>query len=283
MASSTTSAAIIAADEDSQEFKQLGPRLEVSAGTGPANGQQGDGAGIPLDQSRGALGKEFHPLANVFPLLESSDFDRLVGSVRANGLREPIVLYEDKILDGRNRDRACEVAGKEPQFVQLPDGVDPLQFVIDKNLHRRHLTESQRAMVAARLATLGHGGDRVSEQAASLPVATQAQAANLLNVGERSVRSAVAVRDNGAPELRQAVERGEVSVSAAAVVADLPKDEQKAAVREGKKGVANAASKAKAKKKLKKQEPTRQQSKPAHHKTPNFSPKEITRAISSAP
>lgn len=82
-------------------------------------------------------------------------------------------------------------------------------------------------MVAAKIANLPHGGDRVSEQAASLPVATQAHAAELLNVSERSVRSARRVVEEGAPELIEAVQRGQVSVSAAADVAELPPDEQR--------------------------------------------------------
>ena len=71
------------------------------------------------------------------------------------------------------------------------EGDDPLAFVIAKNLKRRHLTESQRAMVAAKLAKLPHGGDRRSDQAANLPLGpTQGQAATMLNVSERTVRHA---------------------------------------------------------------------------------------------
>jgi DNA-binding CsgD family transcriptional regulator len=88
-------------------------------------------------------------------------------------------------------------------------------FVVSLNLRRRHLSESQRAVVAAKLATLSHGGDRRSDQAANLPVVTQAEAAELLNLSERTVRTAREVLDHGAPELVRAVERGQVSVSAA--------------------------------------------------------------------
>jgi hypothetical protein len=93
-------------------------------------------------------------------------------------------------------------------------------FVVSLNLHRRHLTESQRAMVAAGLATGGHGGDRrTADQAANLPLGrpvTQAAAAGLLNVGERTVRAAAKVRRDGSPELVAEVQAGRKSVSAAA-------------------------------------------------------------------
>jgi hypothetical protein len=138
-----------------------------------------------------------HPLAGIFPILEGEPLLELAGDILANGLHEPIVLYEDKILDGRNRYRACLAAGVEPRF-ETYNGSDPLAYVVSLNLKRRHLDESQRAMVAARIATLQHG-QRQSGQLAAVP--TQAEAAAMLNVGERSVRRAHEVIAEGVPEL----------------------------------------------------------------------------------
>lgn len=50
---------------------------------------------------------EFHPLANIFPLVEGTEFDELVADIKTHGLHEPIVLHEDQILDGRNRAPYC--------------------------------------------------------------------------------------------------------------------------------------------------------------------------------
>jgi hypothetical protein len=155
---------------------------------------------------------EFHPIADVFPLIEGEAFDALVADIKVIGLGEPIVLFEDKILDGRNRYRACLAAGVKPRFERYVRS-DPVRFVTSKNLIRRHLDESQRAMVAAKLATLTHGGDRAN---LPLEVPTQAQAADLLNVSERSVRDARKVLDHGTPDQVQDVEAGKVAVSAAA-------------------------------------------------------------------
>ena len=153
-----------------------------------------------------------HPAANLFPLIEGFDFDRLVSDISARGQIEPITLMPDgAILDGRNRWRACEALGKLP-ITRVYEGSDPLSFVISLNLHRRHLNESQRAMVAAKLATFKHGGDRVSEQGANLHLATN-EAGALLNVSERSVKSAKKVRAEGTPELIAAVEKGSIAVS----------------------------------------------------------------------
>jgi hypothetical protein len=72
-------------------------------------------------------------------------------------------------------------------------GDDPLAFVISANLRRRHLSESQRAMVAAKLATLKRGDNQHSP----IGETSQATAAELLNVGKRSVERARKVIDHG--------------------------------------------------------------------------------------
>jgi N6-adenosine-specific RNA methylase IME4 len=179
----------------------------------------------------------FHPLANIFPLLEGAEFEEFVADIHAHGVREPVWLFEEKILDGRNRYRAAAVSGV-PCPMRPYEGDDPIGFVVSLNLKRRHLSESQRAMVAARLATLAHGQHQ-SGQLAGLP--TQAKAAALLNVGERSVRRAADVRDHGAPELQHAVERGDISVSAAADIASLPVNRQQEIVARGEKEILEAA------------------------------------------
>lgn len=54
---------------------------------------------------------QFHHLADRFPMMESKDKIELAGDIERNGLREPITLYEDKILDGRNRYEAAKLVG----------------------------------------------------------------------------------------------------------------------------------------------------------------------------
>lgn len=89
-----------------------------------------------------------HPAAEVFPMLPEPELRELADDIKARGLLEPITVYEGKILDGRNRYRACEIAGVEPRFVEWDGtGGSPVLWVISKNLKRRHLNESQRAAV----------------------------------------------------------------------------------------------------------------------------------------
>ena len=61
---------------------------------------------------------EYHELANLFPLMDESQYSDLVADIKENGLVESIVLHEGKILDGRNRYNACNDAGVEPNFVE---------------------------------------------------------------------------------------------------------------------------------------------------------------------
>jgi N6-adenosine-specific RNA methylase IME4 len=105
-------------------------------------------------------------------------------------------------------------------------------------LKRRHLSESQRAMVAAKLATMRQGA---RTDLSPIGEMSQARAAELLNVGKRSVERAADVRESGAPELVRAVETGAVSVSAAADVATLPAAEQSEIVARGEREILDAA------------------------------------------
>ena len=115
--------------------------------------------------------------------------------VRANGLLVPIVLYEGMILEGLNRFRACSAAGVAPRFEQYT-GNDPVGFVVSMNLRRRHLDESQRTMVAAKLATMRQGA---RTDLSPIGEMSQAKAAEeLLNVGKRSVERAADVRGSPA-------------------------------------------------------------------------------------
>jgi len=182
---------------------------------------------------------EAHPFADLFPLMTGSDFDELARDISQHGLKELIVIHEGKILDGRNRYRAGVVAGRiaaeayRSKFLlqdgyrefgsEVEDGDDPLAFVISKNLKRRHLNESQRAMVASKLAGMSPGRPAKN---APIEAVSQEAAARQLNVGRSSVQRAAEVRDRGAPELVAAVESGAATVSAAADIATLPVDEQ---------------------------------------------------------
>jgi len=157
---------------------------------------------------------EVHPLAELFPMLdkESPGFRALVEDIKENGQREPVWLLDGKVLDGRNRCNACVHLGIE---VLTRDyiGDDPVAFVLSLNLHRRHLNTSQRAMVAAKLASFAHGGDRSKPPIGGL---TDAEVAKLLNVGLRSVERARQVLAKGDPSLIEEIEQGRTSVNGAA-------------------------------------------------------------------
>ncbi|MCE7743867.1 MAG: hypothetical protein GPJ52_01905 [Candidatus Heimdallarchaeota archaeon] len=90
---------------------------------------------------------EFHPLAEIFPLMGDDELWQLTKDISKNGLLEPIVLFEGKILDGRNRYTACRRINEIPIFEEFDESLDPIDYVISLNLHRRHLNSAQRANI----------------------------------------------------------------------------------------------------------------------------------------
>lgn len=176
-----------------------------------------------------------HPFADLFPMMDGPDFDLLVDDIRENGLRAPIVLYEGRVLDGRNRQKACAVLGIAPDH-ETYAGDDPLGYVVSVNIRRRHLTASQRAMIADRMATLRHGQTkRKGARDAELRV-SRADAATALNVSSRSVSDARKVATDGAGPVVKAVESGKLAVDVAARLARLDRCDQAAVLKKARTG-----------------------------------------------
>lgn len=158
-----------------------------------------------------------HPLCVFFPRIVGVEFDALVADIKANGLREPIVLYEGQVLDGGNRYRACLEAGREPHFVGFQGG-DIAAFVLSANLHRRHLAQGQAAAIIAQITNWAEantrGGRRSTDEVPEIPLKTVADRAKASGTSERTQRTAdkIAKAD---PELVAAVAQGEIPLSAA--------------------------------------------------------------------
>lgn len=180
---------------------------------------------------------KIHQIAEIFPRMSGEEFVSLKRDIQERGLLEPIWLYEGCVLDGRHRYYACQETGSEPLYREY-EGDDPVGFVVSLNLKRRHLNESQRAMVAAKLANMP--AHRPPGNSANLHT-SQAQAAEMLQVSPRSVASAAKVQSGAAVELVDAVMRGDVSVSAAAGVSHLPKEVQADIVATGPQEVVEVA------------------------------------------
>ena len=189
---------------------------------------------------------EYHELANLFPLMDESQYSDLVADIKENGLIESIILHEGKILDGRNRYNACNYAGVEPNFVEY-EGVDALSYVISLNLNRRHLNESQRAMIGAKLANM-QAGDNQYGQPNWFNNISQKDASDKLNVGLNSIKRAKQVQKEGIEDLQKSVEAGKVSVSAASDIATLDKEEQEVIVAKGEDEILKMAKEIRAKK-----------------------------------
>ncbi len=180
---------------------------------------------------------KFHPVADLFPMLDEVGFKELVCDVKENGLHDPIWRHHENgtIIDGRNRYLACLEAGVTPKF-RYWDGKGSLtSFAISVNLKRRHLSESQRAMIAVKIKPMfeqeakQRQGARTDVQE-NLPEGTFGQsrdkAAKTLGISGRTVTSAEKVINKGVSDLVKAVEEGKVSVSSAASACNLPKEKQ---------------------------------------------------------
>ena len=151
-----------------------------------------------------------HPLSDVFPMSDEDSYRALVKDIKEHGLREPIMIFDGKILDGRNRLKACIEAGIEPETKEFK-GDNPEDFVHSANINRRHLSKNWLAITAAEWTKNPPAGG-VSK------ITTQA-AAEKYGVPVRSVERAKRIVDAGSPSLISDVKLDKMSLSFAETIA----------------------------------------------------------------
>lgn len=145
-----------------------------------------------------------HPLAELYPTITNEEQDALTGDIQKNGLHNPIWIHEGKILDGRHRYIACVMGDVKPIFKEY-EGKDPVGFVISQNDKRRHLNESQRALIAAKLSGLNSGHCSISQR----------EAAKKMSVSRDSVNKATKVISDATKKTVKEIELGEKTINKA--------------------------------------------------------------------
>ena len=105
---------------------------------------------------------EYHRYSEIWPLLEGDAFEKIKADIKANGQKYDILTYQGQVLDGRNRERACQAIGVTARYSDAGVTTDEaaLKLVISLNEHRRHLSVAERAFAAEKLATLQHGSNQ---------------------------------------------------------------------------------------------------------------------------
>jgi len=192
-----------------------------------------------------------HEVAEWFPLLGDAELRELATSIQREGQIEAIVVWNDVLLDGRNRWRACELAGVEPRVVarEFADETACGRWIVAVNVARRHLTYSQKLAFGERLRDRedaeakgrksANGGDkRSSNQRPEVdhgppPVTDREsrkardEAGRAAGVSGRALDRMRAIRAQAVPEVIKAVEDGRMAVSAAASLTKLSEEKQR--------------------------------------------------------
>lgn len=179
--------------------------------------------------------KEIHPIAECYPPLPPEVLIALQEHIKLHGLQNDIILFEGKVLDGKNRQMACEAVGVEPRYAS-PDIADPYAYVVGANERRRQLTTGQRAIVAARMVKLKVNsigtnqhrkeGPRIRGPRINHHTDAVNEAAALHHVGATSIDEARCTEENGIPELSKALETGKLKAYRAKEISRLPKEQQ---------------------------------------------------------
>jgi len=203
------------------------------------------------------MNMKFHDIANVWPLMDDDKLDELVADIRSNGLINPIWTFDGKILDGRNRYRACLIANVKPVFREYT-GNEPTAFAVSLNDRRRHMGKSALAAVAVELepyfavdakrrqAEQAKRNQPQAQKVEKLPPIEKAkareEAAKSVGVNDRYVSDAKKVKTE-APEVFERLKAGKITLQdAKREVAKKPTDDWRSDERKRQKQIENGCT-----------------------------------------
>jgi len=186
----------------------------------------------------------YHPACLLFPKLGDEELRELAADIKARGLLHDIITFQGQILDGRNRLAACEIAKVKPRFTEWAGEGSPVEWVISENLIRRHLTSSQRAVIALDLLplleaeakerqrlSLGRGKKGVKKLGTSSANGRASQVAARITKTNSAYIEAVKSLTTSAPELVEEIRSGRIRVPQATELAKLPAAKRKQAIK----------------------------------------------------
>ena len=168
-------------------------------------------------------------------MLPPEELQKLADDIGKNGLKYPIVIHKGTILDGRNREKACEIAGVAPIYVEWCGDASDLGILSE--IYRRHqLTKQQQAIAAVEL--LESKKTSIPRVTSENPVPqgqrkTSFALAQLTGVTRDAIEKATRIIKQGDASLILAAKNMKVSLDAAAIVAKLEKDVQRELVQKG--------------------------------------------------
>jgi ParB-like chromosome segregation protein Spo0J len=167
-----------------------------------------------------------HPFAERFPMMTDAELGNLAESIKRNGIRVPIKIRKSDgwLIDGRNRLAACNRIGvTAPTEIVDLDELQTLELIADLNIPRRHLTQSQKAAMAADYAEriskaselLLPGNNNSPGRPSKGITRAVSEAAEKFDVSAQSVNNARKAI-SADPENANKIASGEVTVKAAA-------------------------------------------------------------------
>lgn len=186
--------------------------------------------------------KDRHPLnVAAYREIQGKDFSELCDQIRKRGLLDPISLYEGKVLDGWNRQRACLEVGTEPRYVEFRGTLEEaMDLVVSRNT-RREMKRAARILAAAEVLkaynklrksktkdSSARGGGKREQNAQTV--------GKQVNASPRQIERANTVARSGIKEVQDAVRDETITLDQGAAIAKLAESSQKKVLERVKSG-----------------------------------------------
>lgn len=173
---------------------------------------------------------------NIYPEMKEEAYVSLKNDIEINGydFKFPIWIYEDEIIDGWNRFKACKELGIIPIYEKfIGDEIQAINFILRTN-NRRDLTSYQRTLLALEFEEMfrekakekqKEGGGAVRQKSDKAVIDTKKELAKIAKVSHDTISKVKKIQEKAPEEVKAKLATGEVSINAA--YKEIKKEEKK--------------------------------------------------------
>ena len=160
---------------------------------------------------------------SIIPSISPEELAQLESNILQEGCRDPLVVWQETLIDGHNRYSICTKHGLPFKTIEteFPDREKAKEWIILNQFGRRNLSAYDRSLLALKLKGLfrekaeekrRESGGAVPQKSAKPPIDTRQELARVAGVSHDTISRVEVIEQKAPEEVKEKLRRGDLTI-----------------------------------------------------------------------